>query len=92
MNNFHHYLQTTKNINFKYNKNTPSKKESRQKYGYIPAKNLILSRSQKFKTNLVLFKKNASEKGQLILLENGDILEVKRNTNGLLKINKKKIV
>jgi len=88
-NNFKHYLQTTQNGNYKHNKNTLSKRESRHNYGYIPAKNAVLVRSSKFKENLALWQTNTvSKQKQLKILENGNILKVKRNSNGVLRINK----
>ena len=88
-NNYKHYLQM-QNVNFKSSPSTVSKRESRQNYGYIPAKNTLLLRSHKHKNNLAIWKKiNSTVKGQLILLNNGNILEVKRNANGVLRINKK---
>ena len=88
-NNFKHYLQT-QNSNYRHSPTTITKRESRQNYGYIPAKNTILVRSQRFEKNLaILKKKNATSRGQLILLENGNILHVSKNANGVLKINKK---
>ena len=88
-NNFKHYLQT-QNSNYRHSPTTITKRESRQNYGYIPAKNTVLVRSQRFEKNLAILKRqNATSRGQLIILENGDILQVSKNTNGVLKINKK---
>lgn len=88
-NNYKHYIQS-QNINYRYSPSTMTKRESRQNYGYVPAKNLLILRSHKHKTNLALYKKNNTmSKGSLILLNNGNILEVKKNSNGVLKINKK---
>lgn len=84
-NNYKHYLQT-QNINYKYSPSTLTKRESRQNYGFNQAKNLMIVRS---KTNLALMKKNKQEKIKLILLNNGNTLEVKKNNNGILKLNKK---
>ena len=88
-NNFKHYLQS-QNINYKYSPTSKTRRESRQNYGYVPAKNIILLRSHKHKTNLALWKKNnTTEKGKLIILNNGNLLHVRRNANGILKVIKK---